>query len=90
MANWTHEFSEAGNGFPGVDELVIEELDGDIRLLVIKEISRIHTIQWQANYVYLVCEEADENWDEWSEKKQDRNWERLCHVSPIAEESEAD
>ena len=80
---WTHEFCEAGNGFPGVGENVIVSLGGDIRLLTVKQISSIHTSQWQANWVYLVCEDADQDWDDMDEDEQDAAWENMHHVGPL-------
>lgn len=86
MASFTHRFDEHGNGFPGVGDDVIEDVDGDIKLLTVTAISPIHTAQWQANYIYLECEDSETDWDELSEKKQDRLYEELCHVSPLSDD----
>ena len=89
---YTHMFHEAGNGFPGVGDEVISDEDGgicnDIRLLKVVGMSRIHTRQWHANYVYLVCEPADRDWDDLSESKQDRLYDTLHHVSRLDREDD--
>jgi len=58
---WTHEFYEAGNGFPEVGDEVV--CDGEI--LVVRKVSRIHTNRpGVGNSVYLVCEETGNDiWD---------------------------
>jgi hypothetical protein len=84
---WTHTFSEAGNGFPSDGELVIEEGDmGWHKLMRVVETSRIHTSQWRANTIYLLAEDAEENWDDYSDKELDEMWEDLHHIDPIGDD----
>ena len=90
MANWTHTFSECGNGFPRNGEDVLEVVDGDVRLLTVVETSPIHTAQWAANMVYVVCEESDNDWDDYSEDKQTRLYEDMHHVEPVADDEPED
>lgn len=85
--SWTHTFHEAGNGFPQVESDVVTVDDcGDPKLVVIKAVSPIHTAQWQANMVYLECEDSSMSWDDLDEIAQNLIYESAFHVEPIAED----
>lgn len=88
--SYTHEFHEAGNGFPDVGDDVILDKDGDIALLTVTAIGPIHTAQWQANMVYLTCEPAADDWDAYSESQQDRMYDNYYHVGAIDETAETE
>ena len=68
MATWTHRIEERGNGFPSVGERIY---DAEGNVLVVKELSSIHTIQWQSNYVYAECETTGEDWFDVEEDEKD-------------------
>ncbi len=54
--NYTHIAFENEQGLPKVGEVVLESCGtGDLPLVEIVDMSRLHTVQFQANYVYLVC-----------------------------------
>lgn len=54
--NYTHIAFENEQGLPRVGEVVLGTCnDGSLPLLEIVEMSHIHTVQFQANYVYVTC-----------------------------------
>lgn len=81
--NWTHEFKEAGNGYPQIGEEVIGDCGGEPCLLKVVEVGTIQTRQWAANSIALVCEDADRSWDDLSEAEQDEMYRDAHHVDTI-------
>ena len=87
MMDYTHEFHEAGNGFPDVgDEVLIEGDCGWHKIKRVASISPIHTRQWQPNMVYLTLDDADRDYDDLSADSADAAWEDLHHVILIQED----
>jgi outer membrane protein assembly factor BamB len=84
MMDYTHEFHEMGNGFPSVGDYVLcdHEHEG-IQILKVESVSRIHTRQFSANWVYLVCKKTKRNFYNISPKKGDQLWENSYHVTQI-------
>ena len=65
---FTHKISEHGNGLPA-DGAHIYDCEGYV--LEVLHTSSIHTRQWQANYVYAVCERTGDDWWYVSEEEKD-------------------
>lgn len=84
---YTHIFRESGNGFPRDGETVIEPADdGWHKLLRVVDSSPIHTgnaMAGDANFLYLRCEAADQDFDDLSEAAADAAYEDMHHVAPI-------
>jgi len=86
MTNYTHEFYEAGNGFPSVGDEVIVNYDesGNYGLAKVAAVSSIQTRQWKANWIYLTLEDPATYWDDLEPAEQDRLYDSLHHVKPFA------
>jgi hypothetical protein len=81
---YTHEFHEAGNGFPCVGDNVIVDCGyGDFQLKKVASVSSIQTKQWAANWIYLTLADSDTDWDDLDQAEQDRLYDSLHHVSEI-------
>lgn len=89
MANYTHEFHEAGNGFPQDGDNVLCEWGGEVEILTVEESSPIHTAQWQANMIYVTCRPADECWDDLTEQEQAKRYQSDHWVKPITADVDA-
>jgi hypothetical protein len=90
---YTHVFTETGNGFPEDGDVVVCDNDGDITLLKIVGSSPIHTTQTgsgHGNYVYLVCKPCARCWDDMDEAEQDDFYDNGFHVGPIDQDSDED
>lgn len=87
MSKFKHEFHERGNGFPSVgDDVLIEDKNGWHALARVRHVSRIQTMQWHANYVYLALEESDRDYGDLDEVEQDQAWKDLYHVVEISDD----
>lgn len=88
---WTHHFSEAGNGFPGVgDNVIIEDESGWYEIVKVATVSRIQTEQFCANMIYLTVEESELDWGALTEAEQDEAWGSLYHVDVVDDDTPAD
>ena len=89
MSEYTHIFKERGNGFPQPgDEVLIESIDGWHEIKRVSCRSRIHTEQWQSNFVYLDLEDADRDYASLGDDEAAEAWENLPHVEPINNDAE--
>lgn len=83
MADWTHIFREAGNGFPQDGDRVICEHDGEIDILRIVSSGPILTRQWQSDYMYVVCEPTGDDFYDLRPEHATRLYDRLPRVSRL-------
>jgi len=88
MKKYEYIFEEAGNGFPqDGEEVLLEDELGWHKLMTIVESSPIHTIQWQANFLYLMAVESERDYDSLSESEQDEVWESHYRIQPLTDDS---
>jgi hypothetical protein len=83
---FTHVFTEAGNGFPcqGEEVLCPHGPFGDVDLLIVCDSGPIQTHSpGQGNTVALVCEPSGRDWDDLSEEEQDEIYESGYIVGSI-------
>jgi hypothetical protein len=81
---YTHIFQGCGQGYPDVgEEVLCIDKNGEHKLLVVLEVSEIHSKPFCPNWVDLVCASAHNDWNNFDTLYQETLLKRMNHVEPL-------